>query len=251
MIRLFVAFCLLMAGTARAEEIVLGLSQDQVSITANFTGSDILIFGAIKRDAPEPTDQGALGVIITVSGPQVPLNVWRKDRRLGIWVNSEHIEVDAAPSYYAVASSAPLSDVLKDVEDLRYSVSIPRAIRAVGIGIAGGETFIEALVRIRKHEGLYLVLEGAVDLEEDTLFRTSISMPSKLVEGDYAARIFLTRNGLVIDQYDTIIPVYKVGLERWLYQLAHNKPFVYGLMSLLIAVASGWIASAAFASLRR
>jgi len=251
MIRLLIALCLFFAGPASAEEIVLGLSQDQVAITANFTGSDILIFGAIKRDEPEPTDQGPLGVIITVSGPQVPLNVWRKDRRVGIWVNAEHIKVDSAPSYYAVASSAPMSDVLKDVEDLRYSVSIPRAIRAVGVGIAGGEAFVEALVRIREDDGLYQVLEGAIDLEQDTLFRTSISMPSKLIEGDYEARIFLTRNGLVIDQYDTIIPVHKVGLERWLYQLAHNKPFLYGLMSLLIAIGSGWIASVAFTALRR
>jgi hypothetical protein len=36
---------------ARAEEIVLGLSSDEVAITATFDGSDILIFGAVKRAA--------------------------------------------------------------------------------------------------------------------------------------------------------------------------------------------------------
>ena len=37
---------LLLASPAAAEEIVLGLSRDQVAITATFDGSDILIFGA-------------------------------------------------------------------------------------------------------------------------------------------------------------------------------------------------------------
>lgn len=235
---------------ARAEEIVLGLSQDEVAITANFNGSEILIFGAVKRDAPPPSGD-PLGVIITVSGPQMPLSVWRKERRLGIWVNTEQIVVDSAPSYYAVASSGTLTDTLKDVEDLRHSISVPRAIRAVGVGIAGGETFVEALIRIRQAGGLYLILENAVDLEEETLFRTSITLPSNLIEGDYSARIFLTRGGLVIDEYDAIIPVNKVGLERWLYELAHDNAFAYGVMALLIAIASGWAASAAFNALRR
>ena len=39
----------------RAEEaVVLGLSRDQVAITATFEGSDILIFGAVKREVAIP-----------------------------------------------------------------------------------------------------------------------------------------------------------------------------------------------------
>ncbi|MEL6683215.1 MAG: TIGR02186 family protein, partial [Pseudomonadota bacterium] len=55
----------------------------------------------------------------------------------------------------------------------------------------------------------------------------------------------------VIDEYITMIPVRKVGLERWLYNLAHENAFLYGLMSLAIAIAAGWGASAAFSLLRR
>ena len=37
------------------EQVVAGLSQDAVSITTDFTGSEILIYGAIRRDAPPET----------------------------------------------------------------------------------------------------------------------------------------------------------------------------------------------------
>ncbi len=249
MLRLLTLF-LILAMPAKAEEIVLGLSRDEVSITATFEGSDILVFGAVKREAPIASDSN-LGVIVTVAGPDRPVMVRRKDRRLGIWVNTDAVEVDAAPSFYAVATSAPMKDVLRDTEDLRQRITIPRAIRSVGATVDDSPAFTEALMRIRERSDLYQVLEGEVDLEQDTLFRTAITLPANLTEGDYEAHIFLTRDGTVIDEYITTIPVKKVGLERWLYNLAHEQALLYGLMSLAIAIASGWGASAAFSLLRR
>jgi len=111
--------------------------------------------------------------------------------------------------------------------------------------------YTEALIRIRAGDGLYQVLEGAIDFEQETLFRTQVTLPANLIEGSYQTRIFLTRGGQVVDRYETAISVRKVGIERWLFNLAHEKPLPYGLLSLLIAVIAGWAASAAFAGLRR
>ena len=47
------------------------------------------------------------------------------------------------------------------------------------------------------------------------------------------------------------IEVRKVGLERWLYRLALEQPFIYGIMSLAIAISAGWGASAAFRVFKR
>ena len=41
--------------SAQADEtVVAGMSQNRVSITASFEGSEILIFGAVKRFQPVP-----------------------------------------------------------------------------------------------------------------------------------------------------------------------------------------------------
>ncbi len=232
-----------------AEEIVLGLSQDQVAITATFQGSEIIVFGAVARTEPVPP--GTLDVIVAVSGPLLPTVVRTKARRFGIWVNIAASEIDAAPSFYAVATTGPLAEVLTATEDLRYTITLPRVIRSVDTGVDDRDAFNDALVRIRTEEGLYRTLEGAVDLEADTLFRTAIALPANLIEGNYTARIFLTREGRVIDSYTTVIGVQKVGLERWLYNLAHEQAAIYGALSLFIAIAAGWLASAAFAAFRR
>ncbi len=248
--RHILALCLL-ALPAQAEEVVLGLSRDKVAITATFEGSDILIFGAVKRETAIP--EAPLDVIITVAGPSVPVTVRRKDRRFGIWVNTEKVELDAAPSFYAVATTGPLDKVLSNTEDLRHRVSIGRAIRSVGAATMAedAERFTDALIRIRRDKDAYQTREGAVALDEQTLFRTSISLPANLTEGAYETRIFLTREGRVVSEFNTIIDVRKVGLERWLFTLSREQPMMYGLLSLAIAIAAGWMASAAFQALRR
>lgn len=234
-----------------AEEVVLGLSSDKVAITADFNGSEILVFGAVKREAPIPDEP--LDVIVAISGPSSPLMVRRKERRFGIWINTEAVQVDAAPSFYAVATTGPLKEVLAKIEDLRHKISIPQAVRLVGASphVSDPQRFARAVIRIREKSGAYQILEGAVALDEQTLFRTSIALPSNLTEGDYVTRIFLTRSGKVVSDYETVINVRKVGLERWLFTLSREQPMLYGLMSLAIAIAAGWGASAAFQVLRR
>lgn len=236
---------------AGEEEVVLGLSQDRVAITANFDGDEILIFGAVKRETPIP-DGDPLQVIVAVSGPESAVNVRRKEKRLGIWVNTDSVLVDSAPSFYAIATSAPFGQVISDTEDLRYRVSIARAIRSVGAAmhIRGAQDFAEAVVRIRENEGLYSLRENTVAVDQQTLFRSAIEMPADLTEGEYTARILLTRGGKVVSSLETGIDVRKVGLERFLYALSREQPFIYGLMSLAIAIAAGWGASAAFRLLR-
>lgn len=232
---------------AGAETIVVGLSQARVAITADFSGEEILVYGAIRRDAPLPEGL-PIEVIVTVEGPRVPLMVRRKARHWGIWVNADTVRIDAAPSFYAVASSGPLSDILSETENLRYQITIPRAIRAVGIASEADEApdFVEALIRLRRKEGRYVLSERAVSLTEQTLFRADVALPSNLNEGNYRVRLFLTRGGAVVDSLERLISVRKVGLERWIFNLSRDAPLTYGLLSLLLALVAGWGASALF-----
>ncbi len=249
MMRLVCLLLLLSLPAQAEEEIILGLSQNEIDITATFTGSEILLFGAIRRDAPVP--DGNLGIIVTVAGPEVPVTVRRKERRFGIWVNVDDVKIAAAPSFYAVATSADLSKVLRPSEDLINRITIPQVVRHVGTNVLDSQSFSRALMRIREENNQYQRLEGAVAISRDTLFQTRIQMPANLTEGFYVAKIFLTRDGNIVDEYETSIPVKKVGLERWLYNLAHDNAFLYGLMSLTIAIAAGWGASAVFSLFRR
>ena len=234
-----------------AETVVAGLSQDRVSITAQFDGSDILIYGAVRREEPIPKDT-PLHVIITVEGPMTPITVRRKSQVLGLWVNTANVQVDSAPSFYEVASTAPVPDILSATEDLRHKISLRRAIRSVGApqDVNDSEAFTQALIRIRAAAGAYLEDQRGVLLMQDTLFRANIDLPANLTEGDYKARIFLVRDKRVVDELTEEIRVRKVGLERFLFNLSRDQPVVYGVLALVLAAAAGWGASALFRFIR-
>lgn len=236
---------------AETESVVAGLSTDTISITANFDGSDILIYGAVKRETPIPTT-GPLEVIVTVEGPAAPVRVRRKSREFGIWINTDTVVVDSAPSFYEVATTGPLDDIVSKTEDLRHRISVPLAVISVGapMDIADSQSFSEALIRIRERSGDYRLQAGGVELTEDTLFRADIDLPANLTEGAYKTRIFLLRDKSVVALHEQVIDVRKVGLERWLYTLAYDSPLSYGILSLVVAVVLGWAASAAFRYIR-
>ena len=132
MIRLVTFLLMLLPSLAVAQEkLVLGLSQDEVSITATFPGSELLIFGAISRETPPPQNSD-LGVIIAVAGPNVPVTIRRKERVAGIWINTDSANIDIAPSFYAVATSGPLNEVLRPLEDLQHAITWDRVVRSAG-----------------------------------------------------------------------------------------------------------------------
>lgn len=246
-----ICLCLAFVLPLRAEEIVAGLSHDSIGITAAFDGSEILIYGAVKRNAPQPTDE-PLHVIVTLEGPAGPVTIRRKSREMGIWVNTDSVTVGAAPSYYAIASSGPIHLILDPVADVRERISIPLAVRAFEgpVEVSDVRPFTQALLRIREKDGLYSEDQGAVQIVENTLFRADFKLPANLTEGDYKTRIFLVRGQQIIDRHQSAIYVRRVGLERWLYVMAQDYAAAYALLSLALAVFAGWAAAAVFRLIR-
>lgn len=252
-VAVLIAFLTLAALPARGAEIIGALSQNRVSLTANFSGSEILIFGAIRHDAPRIEDAPSYDIIITIEGPRHPVSIWRKARTFGIWTNVEAVSMPSVPSFYAVATTAPLGNILAPEEDARYRISAHHAIRpeqAAGAPV-DIDSFTAALLRLRARDGAYLRLDRWVFLDRDVLFRATVALPANLTEGAYTTRMYLVREGAVVHQYRTAIFVRKEGLERWLHQLAFDRPLVYGILALIIALVAGWSASTAFRYIRQ
>jgi uncharacterized protein (TIGR02186 family) len=246
------ALLLLLAGPGVAgETVVTGLSAAKIALTANFNGSELFVFGAVRRDAPIPADAAPLDVIITVKGPPRSVTVRKKERRFGIWVNAESVRVRQAPSFYAIATTRPLDDVIDQTDQLRYQIGMDQAVRRVGGSLEDSAPFTKALIRLREADGTFAQLDGAVSLAQDTLFQTRFDMPANLIEGDYAAQFFLVRGGKIISSADTMILVEKTGIERWLYNFSRQQPLAYGLLSVALALLAGWLAAAGFSLVRR
>ena len=245
---IFLIIGLFAATIASAQETVVSeLSQDGVSITATFDGSEIFLFGAIKRDAPVNADAGKLDVIIEVSGPPTDTLVRQKERKIIIWVNADSVEMDRAPSYYSIAATGPLEELVTESERSLRNLGLDYAVR---VADEADEEFREAVIRIHQKDGTYATEVTPVTLTEETLFTTKLAMPVNVVEGEYTVKTMLVRDQHVISTSTSTITVRKTGAEKWLYDLAHEQAFIYGLLSLAVALLAGWTASEVFRRIR-
>ena len=225
------------------DKVIGGLSTHNVSINTTFTGSNILIFGTIKRGDSEeivPSD-----IIIEVFGPETNITVRRKKKIFGIWVNSDPIKINNSPSFYSIVSTNKLDDILKKSEQLKSKIGRIQFFESKN----SDSNYIEAIdaqLRIKNKDGYYNFNNPPVKVKQTSLFSTSISLPANLTEGDYKTKIHLIQKGEVTNTSIDTIRVRKVGLERWLYKTAHNSPLFYGIFSVLLALFSGWGASTIF-----
>ncbi len=249
-----VAFLALSAGPALADQLVTDLSEHKIAIRSNFTGTQILLFGAVEANTP---GERALDrdVIVVVTGPSRAMTVRRKARIAGIWVNHDSLVFPRVPSYYAVASTRPLEvtagiDILKreqiGIDNVDLGTPKAQAMDGSEEILPPDEeaSFIKALIRNKKRERLYISDPGGVTFLGQTLFRATVDIPANVPVGLYTATVFLLRDGQVVDAIASPLYIDKSGLERFIYRLAHAQPLFYGLVAVLGAALAGWLASA-------
>ncbi|HEY8948846.1 MAG TPA: TIGR02186 family protein [Rhizomicrobium sp.] len=247
-----VAFALmLLPAVANAEDLVSGLSQDQIQITSNYTGSDLVVFGAIEQtpDADSDTmDAGRRDVVVIVRGPSANMDVRRKDRIAGIWINNREVTLASMPAYYYVASTQPLDKIASSDVLNRYQIGVDhvKPERTSTHKASRAEEFRQAVVRERVRAHLFTEAPAGVEFLGYSLFRVHVPVPAGAPRGQYTAEVYLFRNGVVMSAQSTPLFVDQIGLERNLFNFAHNEPFTYGLATVLMAVLLGYLSSLIF-----
>jgi uncharacterized protein (TIGR02186 family) len=229
-------------GSARAASFVADLSDHLIAITTAFTGTDVLLFGAV--------DQPGGGVVVVVRGPASEAAVRRKERVGPLWVPAAQVDFQDVPSYYAVAASAPLAELALAGELERHQIGVenlrlePAADERVDR--ADLASFRAAFVRGKQQAGLYPEQVGAVSFLGGTLFRTRLAFPAQVTPGTYQVHVFQFVDGRVANAQTSVLDISKVGLEAELSDFAQGRPVLYALASVLLALLAGWTAALAF-----
>ena len=227
---------------ARAEELVSGISQDIIEITSNYTGTEIVVFGAIERSERA---QGR-SIVVVVRGPDTPMAVRRRDRFAGVWVNRDSAKFEGLPSYYYLASTEPVTRIAAAPVLIRHGVGISY-LSPSAIGTHHDyRPFLDAAGRHMKQLGLYKEAPGTIDFLSESLFRTRVPVPASVTRGQYNVEVYLFRDGEVVSAQSTPLFIDQTGIERRLFNLAHNAPLAYGLICVFMAILLGWISSVLF-----
>lgn len=231
---------------AAAERLVTSLSTHQVLIGSNFSGTQLVLFGSIERDAATVPRRGSYDLVVTVIGPREGMVTRRKDHVLGIWTNVQSYTFDLAPAYLAVLSNRPLDAIASPDIARRMQIGLQNFPFVKTNRISPPEAFREALIRLRKERGLYREENSAVTFLTPNLFRASITIPAESELGSYEVDVKLFADGTNIASTTSALEIVKVGIEQFVANAAREHALLYGLATMLMALLTGWFASVVF-----
>ena len=229
------------------EEVVSDISTREISIQSNFTGIEILIFGSVDFSGAAEPGKEIYDVVVVLRSPDQAVVARRKERMAGIWVNGTGKIYPTVPGFYAVLSSRPLRAITSD-----------ETLKTLGIGLNNidfgrvtksgpdEETFRSTVIRLKEQQLLFQEHDDGVAFVGRSLFRASVDLPVNVPIGRYTADVYLFRDGQVVSKNQSTLEVTQAGLERTIYLMAFNRPLIYGLVAVLLAVLAGLAGWAAF-----
>jgi uncharacterized protein (TIGR02186 family) len=236
-----------------AKEVVeADVSARNIAVTANFDGTEIVVFGAVDGSQQPSAESGYYDLIIEVEGVSSRTVVRRKGNVAGLWLNTASVIFDNVPSYYAVASNRPIDEIAP--EDFRALHGIgfehikftPAVGQSAPLSNEAIKEWRDALIRLKRTARLYVESPFSAAFTGKSLFRARVVLPANVTVGPFTTHVYLFREEKFLSKVSVRHTLGREGLEWYLHAFAFRLPTLYGLATVLIAVGAGLAASTAF-----
>ena len=216
-------------------QIVADLSQENVEISTDFLGAKILLFGAY--DGRKGDD-----IIVIVTGPKGLVTIQKKEKVLGVWVNTKKVNYINAPKYLSISSNRDINEILNQKTQKISEIGLNNLNVRIQPGkrVLSEKEWREALTRNMLKSKLWSLNENSVSLNKNSLFRSYLSLPSNVTIGKFEVKILHYRNSELLSKETNNINVSKSGISAEIYNIAQNYSTLYGIFAVLLAVFIGW-----------
>jgi uncharacterized protein (TIGR02186 family) len=237
----------MLALPAQAERLVSTLSSQQVLITSSFDGTVLSLFGSIEGDTPEQLAAGPYNVLIVIEGPRQDRVTRLKTNNFGIWSNTDNVNFEHFPSFYAVVSSGRLDNIIDPAVMNQYAIlPLDQARASAQTTGLKGERFSQELVRLMTEDGHFVTREDGIRFLSDTAYAMNITLPSDVANGPFSVHTFVFKDKLLVADRSEGFVVRKSGFENYVFVASKQQPLLYGIVCVLLALGTGWLAGVVF-----
>jgi uncharacterized protein (TIGR02186 family) len=235
---------------AQAQDVLaqINIAPDLIRIHAFYKGENV----NIRAELPDGCD----GAVLKIQGEDEEITLNRKGRISIFWLNVDEVTVSKAPGIYMVNSSGPLDRISTLKDQIAWTLgykALQQRIQIQSRNELSGSEFSE-FVALKEHNGSYQSATSA-QLTQDPANRPTLKavfkIPPVMPSGNYQIQLFCFKNLVFIGQTSGRLRVEKVGLPNLLYSLAYAHPAAYGLLAIIIAMATGIMMGVIFGSRSR
>ena len=228
--------------------VISDIDKSDIELSTRFDGTSLLVFGALS-----PEDDKA-SLLVEVVGPPTSVDIRKKVKIWGIWVNRKIAQFRNIPSFYQISISNPEHPILKEIEYQRLKSIFYDFLETTSLSENenSAEQYYGELTRLKKKLGNLRTFEEKINIIDNKLFSYKVNLPKKIQPGIYKIRMTLIdQKGIALSKSEQRVNVSKVGMQEFLSSNSKNNPVFYGMFSVIIALLLGFSAAQLFRWLYR
>ncbi|NQU64980.1 MAG: TIGR02186 family protein [SAR324 cluster bacterium] len=234
--------CICLPASSFASGVEFSLDPDLIKIEATYDGTTVVVKGIVPKNSE---------ALILLSGKRTDVHLKRKGKALGLlWMNMGEVLFRNSPTVYLLYSAKSISDLSKNQQgektDLGYGFeSLQRQIQIESKtgGARDKEMLFKEFLKLKNGEGLYAELQNSVHYVDNSdssrSFEANIQISPRLRAGDYIVTTFAVNDGSVTESQSRTLKIKEVGFPALVSFLAYEHSALYGIISVLIAIAAG------------
>ena len=227
---------LLLSVSAKAS-VTCEIVPNYIPIHFFYNGAELKIFG----HADHPADY-----VVVIKDEAEKLVLRRKGKVKGLfWMNVGEVTFEPVPKVFMVFANKPLDEILDKTEQERYDIgyaALFHEVRVHGVPQSEREKWIKEFIKFKEHLHLYREKFHTIQVKEEgnsSSYIFDMHWPYQAVPGIYTVTVYAIQNDQVVGTCTKTIKVEKVGLLKKITDLAFEKPALYGIIAIIIAVVAG------------
>jgi uncharacterized protein (TIGR02186 family) len=223
----------------KLREIATVTTKGEVDIGLMYNGDYIYFVGGV----PDPS---ADVIVKLTSTENTPLSVNRKGRVAVVWMNVKQFTVTGLPLLYKIHSTKPIDQILSKELAAELGIGYDVLKDQMKLELVRGEaeeddrdTVFDGVLRLKKETNLYNIDEKRIEITGGKLFKHYFRFPSAASEGVYKAESYIFMQSKLVGKGVDEIKIQKTGIEAAFTHMAFNRPVLYGIMAVLVALGMG------------
>lgn len=235
---------------SNALSITAEVSPDHISVNSLYHGSKIVITGETAADRE---------IIIKIGSPEVKAHL-RKKGKIGavLWMNVGELEFSPVSDVYLVYSTQEINKILSESEQDKYVVGYDALKRVVEVSPVNNEAekekWFKEFIKFKEKNKVYGVFPGKIETRSNgdrKTYNLTLDWPYEALPQGYSVNVYSVKDSVIQDLTEKSLEVEKVGMLKFLSNMAFNNAVIYGIISLIIAISAGFLVSLIFKGGRR
>lgn len=231
------------ASIGSAAPVELKLDKNTIEISTFYDGTVLRATGKIPAGSE---------AVVRLSGKPEEIHLKKKGKTGGLlWMNIADLTFENVPKIYMLYTSETGKKYLADTS---LDFSLPSLQDRIEILPAGEDKafYFNEFLKLKKHESVYAEYPGKITYSEpgngERQFHVTLQIPPRMGEDEYAIDVFAVKDGRVIGTDTSQLQVKMISFPKMLSQLAFKRGLLYGIFSVLVAVAAGFLTGILFRS---